>query len=65
MSETPRATPDADADARAIQAVFALGFLIAHRHDILPSLAAPFKKVHADSGATDREPIPAGLAKRS
>lgn len=49
----------------AIQAVFALGFLIAHRHDILPSLAAPFKKVHADSDGTDREPIPAGSAKRS
>ena len=37
----------------AIQAVVAIVFLILHRHDIFPTLAAPFRRQQADSGGSD------------
>ncbi|OYN96278.1 sodium:proton exchanger [Enemella evansiae] len=49
----------------AIQTVFALGFLIAHRHDILATLAAPFKKAQAVADAPERESVTAGAGNRS
>ena len=37
----------------AIQAVLAIVFLILHRSDILPTLAAPFRRPQADFGGSD------------
>lgn len=40
----------------AIQAILAVGFLIAHRRDILPTLAAPFRRIRPvpDKASEDR-----------
>ncbi|GAB3301031.1 sodium:proton exchanger [Epidermidibacterium keratini] len=44
----------------AIQTVIAIGFLIAHRRDILPTLAAPFRRLPQVHEPLPREPVGAG-----
>ncbi len=44
----------------AIQAAFAVGFLIAHRREIIPTLAAPFRRTQAAPMTTPEVPVGRG-----
>src|SRR5699024_7941194 len=46
-----------------IQAALALGYLIAHRRDVIPTLAAPFRSPRRDAGPATIE-APANLGRR-